>query len=153
MISGTDRILFGKISTVTPPIPALLKLRHIYLELKFSSVNRGECEVGIVNASRWKDILLPFGLALLRGRAVSSLDIALLNTNQRKIGTKRVRSDQMRYEVRQLLEVFVYLPSRVKVTISGFDTLEYVIMLESMREQYAGKDIPIQDWATRALIL
>jgi len=153
MKSGTDRILFGKISALTPPIPALLKLRHIHLELTFSSVNRGECEAGIVNATRWKDMLLPFGLALLRGRAVRSLEISLLNTNQRKVGAKRIRSDQMRSDVRQLLEVFAYLPSSVSVTVSGFDTLEYVIMLEGMRAEYAGKENPIEDWATRALIL
>jgi len=153
MKSGTDRILFGKISSLSPPIPALLKLRRIHLELTFSSVNRGECEAGIVNATRWKDMLLPFGLALLRGRAIRSLEISLLNTNQRKVGAKRLRSDQMRSEVRQLLEVFAYLPSSVSVTVSGFDTLEYVIMLEGMREEYAGKEIPIEDWATRALIL
>lgn len=153
MKSGTDRILFGKISSLTPPIPALLKLHHIHLELTFSSVNRGECEAGIVNATRWKDMLLPFGLALLRGRAVRSLEISLLNTNQRKVGAKRLRSDQMRSEVRQLLEVFAYLPGSVSVTVSGFDTLEYVIMLEGMREEYAGKEIPIDNWATRALIL
>jgi len=153
MKTATDRILFGKISTLSPPIPALLKLRRIHLELTFSSVNRGECEAGIVNATRWKDVLLPVGLALLRGRAVRSLEISLLNSNQRKVGAKRLRSDQMRSDVRQLLEVFAYLPSSVSVTVSGFDTLEYVTMLEGMREEYAGKEIPIEDWATRALIL
>jgi len=153
MISGIDRLLYGKISTVVPPICALLQLRHVHLELTFSSVNRGECEVGIVNAGRWKDILLPFGLALLRGRCISSLEIALLNTNQRKVGAKRIRSDQMLAEVRELLLLFAYLPRIVTITIVGFDTLEYAIMFEDLRADCAGAEIPVEDWATKALLL
>lgn len=153
MISGTDRILFGRISTVSPPISALSRLHHLHLEVTFSSINRGECEVGIVNAVRWQDTLLPFGLALLRSRAISTLEVSLLNTNQRKVGAKRIRSNEMLEEIRQLLLPFAYLPREVRVVIGGFDTLEYFMMFESLREEHNGQEIPIKDWMTRALYI
>lgn len=153
MYSATDRILFGKIVTVSPPIPVLLQLRHIHFELTFSSVNRGECEVGIVNASRWHDYLLSFSLALLRSRNLASLEVCLMNTNQRKVGAKRVRSAAMLDDVKQFLLLFAYLPTSVDVSISGFDTLEYVMMFDDMRKEHAGQEVSVHDWMNRALFL
>lgn len=128
-----------------PPSKALSRMVHLTVQVTFRSSNRGECEISISNAGKLKCILEHIALSLRRNQHLRDLDIVLLNEAQRKRGPKPIRSDEVRDTIRGFLRPFAALHKGAEIRISGFDTLEYLLMFDEMRHELAGSDIPVEE--------
>jgi hypothetical protein len=118
-------------------------MHDLSIDLNFATTNRGEAEVGIDHASHWTDMLLYIGLAVLHNPSLDTFTLSLWNVNQRKVGAKRVRTPEVKKQMRDILRPFAYLTPQVRVSILGFDTIEYHEMFEDMRSELAGKEVPV----------
>lgn len=131
--------------TECPPSTALSQMVHLTIEVTFSTTNRGECERSLNNSGKLKCILEHIALSLRRSQHLRDLDIVLLNEAQRKRGPKPVRSDEVRDTIRGFLRPFAALHKGAEIRVSGFDTLEYLLMFDEMRLELAGSDIPVEE--------
>jgi hypothetical protein len=134
-----------------PPGHAIKRMRNMSVEINFSTTNRGEAELCLNHANSWADKLLYIGTAALHSTVLQTLTISLWNGNQRKVGAKRVRTTEVRQQVRKVLQPLAYLHQGVKVVINGFDTIEYWELFEEMRLESTGKEVPIDDLMMEAM--
>jgi len=134
-----------------PPSQALHRLKHINLEINFETDNRGECEMDITHYPDLLGEIQPISLALLHSKCLRSLTIGLFNHAQRKVGNRRLRSHYVLSDMKWLLRPFAHLPRPISVRIDGFDTIEYADMFETLREEHAGKSIPVTEWLEETL--
>jgi len=134
-----------------PPAVALRRLKHIRLEINFETDNRGECEMNMIHYRDLLEKIQPISMTLLHSKCLRSLTIGLFNHAQRKVGNRRLRSRYVLFEVKWLLRPFAYLPRHIPVLIDGFDTIEYADMFEALREEHAGKSVPVTEWLEETL--
>jgi len=134
-----------------PPQQALRRLKHVVLEVNFETYNRGECESYIIHHEGLLDTIMPVSMALPSSGCLRTLTIGLFNHAQRKVGNRRLRKPLLLHQMNVLLWPFAHLPRRIPILIDGFDTIEYVELFQTMREEHADKFISTIDWIEETL--
>lgn len=134
-----------------PPYRALRCLKRVVLEVNFETSNRGECETSIIEYQDLSDRIIPLSMTLPYSTCLRSLTIGLFNHAQRKVGNRRLRTSWLLREMKWLLRPFAYIPREIPVLIDGFDTIEYAELFEALRDEYAGKNVPVIDWIEETL--
>lgn len=127
------------------PLDALCRVRHLTLEIRYATVNRGDCEVAIGSTRdhlRYSDHK---ALALRRSEHLRSLQIELCNMSQRKRGPKLLRSLAVKAYIARLLRPYAALSRAVRVEIVGFEALDFAEDFAPVREELAGTDISTED--------
>lgn len=128
-----------------PPASALVRMESITLEINYSTVNRGDCEMTVKDSDKLKSVVEYVGLSLRHSTRLRNLTICLLNQTQRKRGTRELRSELVRNTIRGLLRLFAVLPRTVSIEVTGFDTLDYVEMFDEIRSTLADSDMSVEE--------
>lgn len=140
---------FHFIRGATPPIHALRHMHDLSIVINYATHNtnsrQGEVENNIKHAAYWEEKLLDIGTAILRSETLHTLTIVLRNENQRKTGVKRLRSPEVMRRMRAMLQPFAFLPRRVNISITGFDTKEHSDIFEEIRNELADKEMSVDE--------
>ena len=127
-------------------------LKRIKLIIRYHTANRGDCEIEVLPICALFSFTEAFGLTLRHSSGLEELFIELQNKEQRKRGPKRLRSELVSQQVQDMLRPFAYLHTRVKVSVGGFDTIDFVDMFEQMRCACAGKEVPFRNLLYASLV-
>lgn len=149
--STGDRYYF--IRGASPPSYALKRMQSLSVAINFATTNRGEAELSINHAAYWEEKLLYIGISILRSETLHTLALSLWNGNQRKVGAKRLRSHEVKQQMRAILRPFAFLPRTVNVLITGFDTIEYFELFEEMRNNLAGREMSVEEMMSEVIPL
>jgi len=141
---------FQRIRGATPPRHALEHMHDLSLAINFATTYRpapsgGQTETNILHAIFWEHKLHAIGTSVLRSETLNTLTLSLWNERQCKTGVRRLRSPLVMEQMRAMLRPFAYLPRRVTVLITGFDTSVYVDLFEEMRNELAEKEMPVDE--------
>ncbi|KAI9720736.1 MAG: hypothetical protein M1828_005527 [Chrysothrix sp. TS-e1954] len=117
-------------------------LKRIKLVIRYQTANRGDYEIEMLPINPLYSFTEALGLTLRHSSGLEELLIELENKEQRKRGPKRLRSELVSHQMQNLLRPFAFLPEKTKVSVSGFDTIDFADMFDGMRSSYAGKELP-----------
>ncbi|KAI9652907.1 MAG: hypothetical protein M1831_006336 [Alyxoria varia] len=111
----------------------LSNARYLTVLINYGCVHRGDCEIQI----RRRDKLLAdaefVGYHLHTNYYLRELHIELCSEDHRGRGSKRLRSENVKRQMDDILLPFAFLRKDVKVTVGGFDTIEFVENFERRR--------------------
>lgn len=134
--------------SIAPHLPhrQLPHFPRLSFNFYYFTQNRGDCEL-LIEESDFQELRAQaehVGFWLRRSTVLAELHLVLLNGNQRKTGRKHLRSPAVVSQVQQVLEPFAYLTSDVKISVCGFDTIQYAEIFQVMRVGHQGKSPPYQ---------
>ena len=122
--------------------PSILQsFQDLTIIFYFGTADRGDCETYIEGFQSRVALMEVISLALMSSQALRRLHITLCNVWQRKKGPQSRRSGQTLAQMKDILLPFAFFDKRVKVTVGGFDAIDYVEMFEDLREMHEGRDI------------
>ena len=128
------------------PPSALERLKYLIVELTFGPRGRGECLLGMseIDSEELLMAVEDLALTLKRGDTLRELHLELLNAKTRKSGPKTFKSEALIVQMSRILMPLAYLREEAKVTVGGFDTIEFVDSFAVYREKFKGRELP---WA------